>query len=607
MADANIRIIIQAVDNASAELSKVKSALSGMSTAGGEASKSTQSLETKSKASFLGISGAVAMVTAAIVAMKKVWDFAEQGAQLLSLESVSSKIAKSMGANMDDIVSSIQEASLGTISYYDAMQSASNAMMLGLGTDADKLGNLMEIAALRGRAMGLTTSQAFSDIVRGIGRMSPLILDNLGIVIDAENRYKTYAAGIGKTASELTSSEKKQALFNGVLEEGNKLLADAGGLSADYATGMQRANVALKDTWNALKTNVGSQIGALFLTDAERKKVFSEEERKIYANTKSWDEYIRAVGDAGMVLKLITYFGDDTIYTLGGLTEAQYKYNKASEEANITREIEIRRIEMATNANNELKYSMQDIDHEFALSIGLSQELTNVQEDYFSKIKKGGKNAKNAIGELSDDINKFLFESAQATDMLSVSATTSLGFALGQIDQKSWVAGLAIEQLTNAMDTNRNGMIDSGKESDSLSKAMQILAANANAAIQDRSATWTINMLLNGVAMPASSSLGWSYMPGRIGAYYSAPRPDIPGLASGGSVSGGNPYIVGEHGSELFVPQDNGTIIPNNKMSNVGGKNVTIQITYAPTISTASESELEWALKPMIQRALREA
>jgi len=60
-------------------------------------------------------------------------------------------------------------------------------------------------------------------------------------------------------------------------------------------------------------------------------------------------------------------------------------------------------------------------------------------------------------------------------------------------------------------------------------------------------------------------------------------------------------------GPELFVPQDNGTIIPNNKMSNVGGKNVTIQITYAPTISTASESELEWALKPMIQRALREA
>ena len=36
---------------------------------------------------------------------------------------------------------------------------------------------------VRGRAMGLSTTQAFGDIVTGIGRMSPLILDNLGICL----------------------------------------------------------------------------------------------------------------------------------------------------------------------------------------------------------------------------------------------------------------------------------------------------------------------------------------------------------------------------------------------------------------------------------------
>lgn len=599
MADANMRIIITALNNASGELNKVKGELKGLSGAGDDASKSTENLAK-------GFILATAKITAAIIALKKAWEFSEEGAALLSLERASSQVAYSMGGNMQDIVSAIQEASLGTISYYDAMQAASNAMMLGLGADADKLSNLMQVAAFRGRAMGLTTTQAFSDIVRGIGRLSPLILDNLGIVINAETRYKTYAESIGKTADQLTAAEKRQALFNGVLEEGNSLLAAAGGLTADYATGMQRANVAMKDTWNALKTNVGSQIGSLFLTDVERKKAFSEEERQIYANAKSWDEYIRAVFDAGLVLKLITYFGDDNVYTLGGLTEAQYKYNKASEEANITREIEIRRIEMATSANNELKYSMQDIDHEFALSIGLSQELSNIQEDYFGKVTKGGKAAKAAVGELSDDINKFLFESAQATDMLSASATTSLGFALGQIDQKSWVAGLAIEQLTNAMDSNRNGMIDIGKETDNLTKAMQTLATNADNAIRDRSATWTINMLLNGVQMPSGFGTGLSYIPGRTGAYYSPPRLDIPGFASGGSVNSGSPYLVGEAGPELFIPQDNGRIVSNNNLG-IGGKNVTVNIKYAPTVSTASESEVQWILKPMILRALKEA
>jgi len=43
--------------------------------------------------------------------------------------------------------------------------------------------------------------------------------------------------------------------------------------------------------------------------------------------------------------------------------------------------------------------------------------------------------------------------------------------------------------------------------------------------------------------------------------------------ASGGSVSAGTPYVVGERGAELFVPSSNGTIVPN------GGSGSTINIT----------------------------
>jgi phage-related protein len=38
------------------------------------------------------------------------------------------------------------------------------------------------------------------------------------------------------------------------------------------------------------------------------------------------------------------------------------------------------------------------------------------------------------------------------------------------------------------------------------------------------------------------------------------------GKATGGPVIGGDPYIVGERGPEVFVPKSNGTIIPNDKM-----------------------------------------
>ena len=41
----------------------------------------------------------------------------------------------------------------------------------------------------------------------------------------------------------------------------------------------------------------------------------------------------------------------------------------------------------------------------------------------------------------------------------------------------------------------------------------------------------------------------------------------ISGRASGGSVSNGQPYIVGEQGPELFLPQSSGNIISNQNMA----------------------------------------
>lgn len=47
---------------------------------------------------------------------------------------------------------------------------------------------------------------------------------------------------------------------------------------------------------------------------------------------------------------------------------------------------------------------------------------------------------------------------------------------------------------------------------------------------------------------------------------------------TGGSVNSSQPYLVGEKGAELFVPNSNGTIIPNNKLVN-GGTTINLTIT----------------------------
>jgi len=188
-------------------------------------------------------------------------EIAKMGAQSLQLKDSFKSLAESLGGDSEAILKSLQDASSGTIADTDLILSANRAMMLGLGADAEKMGKLMEVARFRGRAMGLTTKQAFEDIVTGVGRASPMILDNLGIVLDAETTYKEYAKSLGKTADQLTATEKKQALLNRVLDEGGKQIAAAGGIADNAADKFQKLDTKIAN----LKTRLGELVVALDL------------------------------------------------------------------------------------------------------------------------------------------------------------------------------------------------------------------------------------------------------------------------------------------------------------------------------------------------------
>lgn len=166
-------------------------------------------------------------------------------------------LSTSAGQVSEDILSALQDASAGTVAANKLMLAANRAMVLGVADNTEEFTVLMEIARDRARAMGLTIEQAFNDIVTGIGRGSPLILDNLGLVINQVEANKDYAFSLGKTAEELTEAEKKQALLNAVLEQGQKTI--------DKNT---QAELTASETIQALKANfadVTAEIGESFL------------------------------------------------------------------------------------------------------------------------------------------------------------------------------------------------------------------------------------------------------------------------------------------------------------------------------------------------------
>ena len=80
----------------------------------------------------------------------------------------------------------------------------------------------------------------------------------------------------------------------------------------------------------------------------------------------------------------------------------------------------------------------------------------------------------------------------------------------------------------------------------------------------------------------------------------------IGGRAIGGSVQAGKPYMVGERGQEMFVPNQSGSIIPNNKMG--GGSGVIVNQTINVTTGIQSTVRAEIVqLMPQIAQAAKGA
>lgn len=185
--------------------------------------------------SMLGVLAGGAALTAIIGVGR---ELQQLGIQSANTEQAFRELASGAGASADNMLGALRTASRGMITDLDLMTNANRAMMLGVTSNANEMAALLEVAASRGRALGRSTADAFTDIVTGIGRMSPLILDNLGIVTGGEKAFDAYAETLGKTAAQLTDVERKQFLVN-------KVLSDTNVQAAAASDGVAKLGVAL--------------------------------------------------------------------------------------------------------------------------------------------------------------------------------------------------------------------------------------------------------------------------------------------------------------------------------------------------------------------------
>jgi DNA repair exonuclease SbcCD ATPase subunit len=172
-------------------------------------------------------------------------EFSQRSLALAGVEQSFNALATSASQSGEAILSAMRRAAGGTITDFELMQRANTAFNLGLAVTPKNMADLLTIARSSAQSMGESFDFMVESIVTGLGRQSPLILDNLGIVIDSTKAYETYGAGIGKTAKTLTDAEKKQAFFNAAMEAGMRNVQRAGGVTASATDRFDQMNVAV--------------------------------------------------------------------------------------------------------------------------------------------------------------------------------------------------------------------------------------------------------------------------------------------------------------------------------------------------------------------------
>lgn len=163
-------------------------------------------------------------------------------------------LAASAGASADEVLASMREASNGMVNDADLMTSYNEAMLLVGDSMATQFPALLEIAQASASATGEDVGFMLDSLVKGIGRASPMILDNLGLTISTAEAYGQYAEQLGISTDEMSKAQQQEALLNAVVAQGGDFVERLGENTGGAAQTMGQMRATLDNLRNGLAT-----------------------------------------------------------------------------------------------------------------------------------------------------------------------------------------------------------------------------------------------------------------------------------------------------------------------------------------------------------------
>ena len=165
-----------------------------------------------------GLVGAYATLAANVFAATAAFQVLKEAAQFENLVSGLEAVGHAAGRNLTFAAEKLVEVSGHALSTEKAMRSM--ALGISSGFSTEQMEGLTRVARGASLALGRDMGDAMDRLTRGAAKLEPEILDELGIMVRLDDATEAYATTLGKTESQLSQFERRQAFLNAILEQG---------------------------------------------------------------------------------------------------------------------------------------------------------------------------------------------------------------------------------------------------------------------------------------------------------------------------------------------------------------------------------------------------
>lgn len=253
--------------------------------------------------SFTEINSGLELISKSINAISKasqaMVNFAKTGEEIAAIGTRFELISKQAGLIPEALAGGIEKAVGGTVDMEDALKAATGAIV-SLEGGASRLPQLFEIAKKSVAVFGGDLIERFEQLNMAVASGSTRALRSMGIIINADEVYKSYAKSIDTTADKLTLAERQQAMMNAVVDKGTTAFKNINTSLTPIAENLKRNEVAMKELGDTGATVFNNLFGDIISQKISRFTLLLET-----LNIKLGEALIGKVPTAAENLKLL--------------------------------------------------------------------------------------------------------------------------------------------------------------------------------------------------------------------------------------------------------------------------------------------------------------